>query len=440
MKLTLPQPIINDTDGFSDEVDIFKRKEFGDHLSNLILNSEEDLVIALDAKWGEGKSTFIKMWKGENQHKRAEPIKTIYFDAFENDYQKDPFLALASELYEVIEEEFPDDSESFKKKAGAVFKTFGRGLIKAGVKVGTAGIIDGTAIDAAEKDLSSLISNQVDSLIASKFENSKKDKLALKEFKDFISDVANNKINEKKLVFIIDELDRCRPDFALELLEKIKHLFSVPGITFLLVMNKEQLEESVRARYGGGIDSSTYLQKFIHIWLNLPKANDRYTSDYKRFMDNAVKHLTKDSKLYNNEALYTLVHLIEHNDVSFREVERMLTYFSLIERVKNCQMIGHYQELMAVVCYLKVCSPMLFSQLNNKDLNLQDFADSLNLQTFSDSFNATRILDLIHFDLVDYDKKREMIQQGQVHTEHGSIYEDVMKHFANILINIQDRR
>lgn len=69
-----------------------------------------NLVLALDSKWGEGKSTFIKMWCSENQHKRQEPIKTIYFDAFENDYQKDPFLALASEIYELLEDN--DSSEA----------------------------------------------------------------------------------------------------------------------------------------------------------------------------------------------------------------------------------------------------------------------------------------------------------------------------------------
>ncbi|TOM08140.1 P-loop ATPase, partial [Vibrio parahaemolyticus] len=183
-------------------------------LYNLINNSDENLVLALDAQWGEGKSTFIKMWSGENRHKQEPPLETIYFDAFENDYQKEPFLALASEIYELLEDKAESKKQEFKEKAAQVFKTFSRGVIKAGIRLGTAGVIDGTVLDQAEKDISTLVSEQVDSIISSKFESSKADKLALKNFKEFLSDVALNHTPGKRIVFVIDELDRCRPDFA----------------------------------------------------------------------------------------------------------------------------------------------------------------------------------------------------------------------------------
>ncbi|WP_273977791.1 P-loop NTPase fold protein [Vibrio parahaemolyticus] len=113
MRLTVPELQISDDEGFSTEKDLFHRKQFGDQLYNLINNSDENLVLALDAQWGEGKSTFIKMWSGENRHKQELPLETIYFDAFENDYQKEPFLALASEIYELLE----DKAESKKQEA-----------------------------------------------------------------------------------------------------------------------------------------------------------------------------------------------------------------------------------------------------------------------------------------------------------------------------------
>jgi len=67
LRLTVPELSVKAEDGFSPEIDIFKRKQFGERLSNLVVNSNENLVLALDSKWGEGKSTFIKMWCGENQ-------------------------------------------------------------------------------------------------------------------------------------------------------------------------------------------------------------------------------------------------------------------------------------------------------------------------------------------------------------------------------------
>ena len=96
MKLTLPPLEISETEGFSDEKDIFGRKVYGENLLNLINKTDDELVIALDAAWGQGKSTFIKMWRG---HLLNEGFQSIYFDAFENDYQTDPFLAISSEIY-----------------------------------------------------------------------------------------------------------------------------------------------------------------------------------------------------------------------------------------------------------------------------------------------------------------------------------------------------
>jgi tRNA A37 threonylcarbamoyladenosine biosynthesis protein TsaE len=105
VKLIVPKLEIRNDEGFSQEADIFSRKDFGERLANLVEQSSGNIVLALDAQWGEGKSTFIKMWRGYIEHKRENKIKSIYFDAFANDYQRDPFLALAAEMYELRESE-----------------------------------------------------------------------------------------------------------------------------------------------------------------------------------------------------------------------------------------------------------------------------------------------------------------------------------------------
>lgn len=88
MKITIPSIKIEGNEGFSPEKDIFVRKEFGERLAKLLTQTDDEFVVALDAGWGEGKSTFIQMWKGEVAHHRNQKIRTIYFDAFSNDYQK----------------------------------------------------------------------------------------------------------------------------------------------------------------------------------------------------------------------------------------------------------------------------------------------------------------------------------------------------------------
>lgn len=74
----------------------------------------------------------------------------------------------------------------------------------------------------------------------------------------------------QKLVIFIDELDRCRPSFALEMLERLKHYFDDDRIIFVVSINKEQLTHTISNYYGVGFDSTGYLNKFFDLEANLP--------------------------------------------------------------------------------------------------------------------------------------------------------------------------
>ncbi|WP_419243572.1 KAP family P-loop NTPase fold protein [Photobacterium leiognathi subsp. mandapamensis] len=283
---------------------------------------------------------------------------------------------MSSEIYELLEDKAESKKQEFKEKAAQVFKTFSRGVIKTGIRLGTAGVIDGTVLDQAEKDISTLVSEQVDSIISSKFESSKADKLALKNFKEFLSDVALNHTPGKRIVFVIDELDRCRPDFALDLLENIKHLFSVSGITFLLVMNRKQLEESVKCRYGDGIDSVTYLQKFINVWLSLPRSSGKYQQDDgAKYLMTSFDLMAAGTRIHNETAAQMLKSLVKHLKPSFRDIERMLTYFAIIENSRNEPINEYYQSVMAAVCFMKVINPRMLDAIISKRVSSQELLD-----------------------------------------------------------------
>jgi len=75
---------------------------------------------------------------------------------------------------------------------------------------------------------------------------------------------------QKPIVVLVDELDRCRPDYAIELLERIKHLFSVNGYVFVFALARDQLEKSVGHRYGEKFDASGYLERFFDFRFGLP--------------------------------------------------------------------------------------------------------------------------------------------------------------------------
>ncbi|EHR6782879.1 KAP family P-loop NTPase fold protein [Vibrio parahaemolyticus] len=441
MKIVVPELQISSDCGFSPDIDIFKRKGFGERLANLVENSGGSPVIALDSGWGEGKSTFIKMWRGYLENHREPEIKSIYFDAFENDYQKDPFLTLASEIYQLITVEDEETKIKFKDKAAKAAKSLVRGALKVSVKVGTAGIVDGSAVDVAEKELSNLVADQVDDLIKERFEHAEKDKLALKEFRSYLSNFANEVNGGKPIVFIIDELDRCKPDFALELLEQVKHLFSVKGITFLLVTNREQLEESIKCKYGQGINPTNYLHKFINVWLTMPRASDEYNDNGYQFLQNALSGMKEENEVIaNTESISVLNDIVKFYQPSFREIERMLSYFSIINNMLGSQRyLENYQYMISMVCYLKACQPSCLKVVNGK-LNSSHIIEAARLDEIDSSasyYSLQYVNKLVRFDLADEDTRKQMLEEREIQMDRmGRTPQNLLKTISSWLSEI----
>lgn len=376
---------IDESEGFSPEKDIFNRVEFGKNLMNLISNSEEELVMVLDAAWGEGKTTFVNMWRGLlNQNE----FKSIYFDAFANDYQKDSFLTLASEIYSLFDKDDKIKTE-FKSKAISALKILGRVTTRVGVKALTAGVLDESILDISDivNYTSSEASKIADEYLAKQLESAKRDKQSLSEFKSFLENMATELGNDKPIVFIIDELDRCEPNFALDLIEKIKHLFSVPHLVFMLVMNRSQVEESIRHRFGVGVDSTKYLQKFVNVWATLPKkkiAKDDNDGDRGYFLINCLKRMDYDTETSNQQSLIPLyTQLIDYFGLSLREIERSLTNFAIFNNVTKQELKTEFKEIGVFLSIIKVNYPKVYNKLVDNRISYQDLIKETNLNNLS---------------------------------------------------------
>jgi len=419
MRVTIPQIEISRQEGFLHK-DIFNRKEFGERLANLFENSQEDMVVALDAQWGEGKSTFIKMWQGHVENNREKKFKTIYFDAFANDYQKDPFLALTAEIYNLLKDEGEEKKEEFRQKAGDTLKSMARGALKIGVRMASGGMLDGSIVDSVEQDISTMIAEQVDDVIADRLKSSEKDKSALKHFKEYLQIIAEEQGDGNPIIFIIDELDRCRPDFALELIEQIKHIFSVQGITFLLVLNRKQLEASVKSRYGNDIDASLYLQKFVTLWLSLPRSSQQYDDNGKKYLNHALDSMLKeDEQFQNTELKELLIDIVKYKKLSYREIERILSYVAILHNMSSKQGFKPiYQIAMAFICYLKVVAPTVFEKISNKNINFTSLVEESKFDLTNEiknEFNGIAyMIKIIKFDFSDDTIRKQMIEDGEI--------------------------
>jgi hypothetical protein len=84
--------------------------------------------------------------------------------------------------------------------------------------------------------------------------------------------VQKKELSNPAFVFI-DELDRCRPSYAVEMLETIKHIFDIPGVVFVVATDTEQLQHAVKAIYGVGFDARVYLSRFFNSRFSLKAPN-----------------------------------------------------------------------------------------------------------------------------------------------------------------------
>ena len=380
MKLIVPPINISEDDGFTSEVDIFNRKPLGEALLNLIQNTEDELVLVLDAPWGEGKSTFIRMWQGFLKDKK---VPHIYFDAFENDYQADPFLAISSQIYSLIDEEDEENHKEFKEKATSALKVVGRAGLRIGIKALTAGVLDETVLEDTGniKDVSKEASDLVDGYISKRLTQAEKDKESLTSFKEYLAHLGEKLGGDSHVVFVIDELDRCKPKFALSLVESIKHLFSVPNITFLLVMNRTQLEEAVRCEYGNKVDAAKYLQKFVSIWTTLPKLNDRYSSVPKKYLQNCLSRMEYQQQTTIHQLTIEFFEdLATYYDLSLREIEKSLTSFAIIHNVTDGNLNIEYSWISVFLAVTKATRPNVYRELANNSISYDDLLDKASLR------------------------------------------------------------
>lgn len=367
MKLVTPPLAIEITDGFQN--DRLNRQEYGEALLNLVSNSTEALVISLDGKWGEGKTTFVKMWQGLLNR---ESIPNLYIDAFTNDHIDDAFISIASAITTYAEENIKKGKEekieeliNKSKKVGSKMLSWST---RVAVKAITLGIIKDSDIDAIEKikdEISESASDIIGDYVEERITAHAKDIELIESFKELLSSLPSKLTTDdgKPLVIIIDELDRCKPTFAVEILEKIKHLFSVKNIIFLLVINKEQLEESIKCIYGHNIDAHTYLQKFINLEFRLPKQSVNINStDYAKYIDRLLEaheiETWGDSRIIRK----ILEPLAIHLDLSLRQLEKVFTNIALFYASSSERSLRIVQ-IITTVCVIKVYNPDLFSSI-----------------------------------------------------------------------------
>lgn len=301
--------------------DVLEREKFANQLSELIGKASEPLVIALDGKWGSGKSYFLKRWVG---HHPSDKGTTVYFDAFEHDYLSEPLISIIT----AVNNRIPKDHKKNWKELG--FK----------IAKPAAAIALNVATLGAKEQAGDLLGSVVEAVsgeakkASEKFWAEQEAKAqSMQDFKGLLRKIATD---GKPLIIVVDELDRCRPDYALSVLEIVKHFFNVKNVHFVLGVNLRALENSVEARYGTGIDANNYLKKFIHIKASFPdKLGERGEIDpLEEYFKTRSKEMELDENFIDH-CKKAVICASRKNNVSLRDIEKICSKIALTPRLKD---------------------------------------------------------------------------------------------------------
>lgn len=302
MLISSPQIDIPPDDPFKN--DQLGRSEIEPPLTQLVTRSISSFVLSIDGAWGTGKTTFLDMWKAKLDQEQHICLK---FNAWETDFASDPLIVLVKELStklkEISEALDPELVETLRGITGTIVKR----SLPVGVKILTAGFLDSSEV---EKEISKLTRSLAEDSIKA-YEESYN---AISEFRQTLNKVVQeiSEDQNRKIIIIIDELDRCRPSYAIELLERIKHLFNIDGVVFILGIDRTQLAESVKVLYGSSFDASGYLKRFIDIDYSLPEPKQEYCPYlFERFgINQSISKINLQNKQEAIELLRDILQLL----------------------------------------------------------------------------------------------------------------------------------
>lgn len=360
--------------------DLLALREFSERLEKFIDTEhafvEGSLVIALSSKFGSGKSTFLRMWSSaiEARESDSKPL-VILLNAWESDYNGDPLFAIVSALVEVVEKK--------GEEAGALLEAardFGWFATAIGSQITTklTGLDPAAAGKYAENKRAERVKRSqapMDNAF-SIYEGRKKAMATLKEAIRGIVASAS-----PRALFLVDELDRCRPDYAISYLETIKHLFDIKGAVFVLASDRSQLENSAKTAFGSELDFEEYYRKFVHREVELPPISDTgyarlaqtYVSYYLEREGSRFCFLKLDQKAIDH--ISELIGALKLTPRQIQEVFRTLGHiFETTEgnrgRILWCVGVG----TIAMAAF-RIGAPRIFHALGNESLDPLDAAN-----------------------------------------------------------------
>ena len=377
--LKLGEPVVDADEPWAD--DLLARQSIAIRLTNLVATQQPPLAVSLHGQWGTGKTFMLRRWQKTLELKK---YRAIYFNAWEDDFCDDPLLAILGQM-----------SEYFKE---GELKTLVDRVIE-------------TAIPLLQKNVLSVLSKhagitldieqgqQAKRNLLNEYRDQRATKDKLKERLAIVSAEVLRK-TDHPLVFIIDELDRCRPTFAIELLERVKHIFDVPNLVFVFGVNRDELCKSLSSVYGE-IDTDVYLRRFFDFEFNLSEADSQgFTAqliDKFRFFDVFEQFASatgsRDHKFDYDNFRNLLPKLWSALNLSLRDIDYGIRLIALLLRNISPGNLTH-PDLVAVLIAMKFKNAALYRLLATGNFRTSEIMDYIEGAVRQDSMERNMSSDL----------------------------------------------
>lgn len=382
--------------------DKLSRQDSVKTLTRLVQSTTQPIVLSVEAPWGWGKTTFIRMWRA---YLESQGHLCLQFNAWENDFADDPLLAFLAEMRGAIEgQPVLGKSDPSLQRHWNKVKEIGAGVLRKGLpvalQVATQGLLhhDGLketmeALGKADETLGEFAAT----LAKERLQRYEQERNGIKVFREHLTGFAEQIVStpERKspLVFFVDELDRCRPDFSIRLMERIKHLFNVPEIVFVLAIDRHQLSQSVKSLYGQGMDADGYLRRFIDFAFTLPQPDSKSFCHFlfDRFCLAEIPNVKRGGAEGLTETFAALANAWK---LSLRTQEQSFTQLNLILRTMHpeVEVVG---QVLGILVAFKAYKPNLMERLKTGAAPLEEAMELVKEVRFQNWVEVTLTVGMI---------------------------------------------
>lgn len=376
-------------------------------------NSLNGLVILLNGGWGTGKTTFIKNLEEKIKMEKNMEIIAKYI-SWENDFYDNPYIPFFATI---------NDSKGIIEKTDeliiATNKIMGKNLLNIGFNISKGFLKNKLGVDV---DFILSEANEISEELSKKTNY-------LEEYKEFIKlkkqiqDDLTKLCSGTKKIFIVDELDRCNPKFAIDTLEIAKHFFDIKNCVFIISVDKEQICESIKTIYGSGMDADVYFSKFFDYQFDLLKISPLDTIDISEITNKKIDY--EELKIY-------IEFIFKKLNISIRDGRKILNNF--IKKLNKYNFTSLQARFILLLISLKQVDllgyKMLISNKFNKYINGRLGSTDTKYENYSD---------ILAYDFGEMQNFINSMEFGMENYFLGKAYKKFAKDYQNGEKEKQDR-